>query len=160
MFRNIYEKVPTLNRLPFILSAAAISFTIYACSSSSPDATAVLDGMLHRYADFVLHMESDSIAALFTENGEVVNPHQPTVAGRDTILKYLNSFGDFKVLEEKMDADSTKVSGRTAVQTGHYFQRVTVPGGHTVEVSGRFRIYWIMEKGKWLIRREETLAGK
>ena len=141
----------------------AIALVINACSSSrltiaesNAVDVVVLDSTLQHYADFVLRMQSDSIADLFLKDGEVVNPGEEPMKGRETIRNFLKSFTEYKVLAESMHADSTHVSGTNATQIGHYYQKVTVPSGNTIEVSGRFRIEWKKDQGRWLIRLERT----
>ncbi|MGO9480941.1 MAG: YybH family protein [Candidatus Kryptoniota bacterium] len=115
---------------------------------------------LQRYADLVLHMNNDGIADLFAEQGELVNPGEPLIRGRELIRKFLKSFTEYKVLEENFQAASTEVSGSTATQVVRYNQKVVISSGKTLVVSGRFKIKWIAEEGKWLILKEENLPDR
>ncbi|HUI30488.1 MAG TPA: nuclear transport factor 2 family protein [Candidatus Acidoferrales bacterium] len=131
---------------------------ISACSASKSAADAVrLKGALQRYQDLILHMDNDGIADLFAEQGELDNPGESPIQGRESIRKFLKSFTEYKVVEESLDADSTAVAGASATQIVRYHQKVTVPSGKTVEVSGRMKINWIEKGGRWLILREESL---
>jgi uncharacterized protein (TIGR02246 family) len=149
--------------LSIVGSVFAIALVINSCCSSrltvaESNATdvVVLDSALQHYANFVLHMQSDSIADLFLQDGEVVNPGEEPLKGRETIRDFLKSFTEYKVIAESMHADSTHINGTNATQVGHYYQKVTVPSGKTIEVSGHFKIEWKKDQGTWLIRLERT----
>ena len=120
------------------------------------DAAAV-DSTLRQYAMMITAMDHAGVAALFTPNGEIVNPGQVSIQGRDAINRALSAFAGFQIIENETIPRSTTVVGNSASQTGTYHQRVRTPTGATVEVSGEFRADWRREpNGKWLIQRMET----
>ena len=115
---------------------------------------AQVERALSVYNARVLAMAHDSIAALYTVDGEMGGAGQPPTRGREAIRSRLASFSGYHVLGNRMVADSTRVTADTARQWGSYWQRVRVPAGDTVEVSGTFAATWQRTgKGAWQLRR-------
>jgi uncharacterized protein (TIGR02246 family) len=113
-----------------------------------------VDDGLQYYSQRLLAGDSTAIAAIFTPDGEIVNPSQPPVHGRAAIKAFLDSFSDFHVLANTDVATSTLIDGTTAEQIGTYHQTVRSPQGHAFDVSGRLEIEWEKETdGRWLIQQ-------
>lgn len=105
------------------------------------------------YDHLILTTDADSIALLYTPDGELGNE----AVGRDSIRKFLYKFKDFKVLYQTSFADSILMRDDTAILKGIYHQKTIVPPNDTVSVKGTFIEKWIWFKGKgWLIKRMET----
>lgn len=120
------------------------------------DAAAV-DATLRQYASMVTAMDHAGIAAMFTPDGEIVNPGQVSIKGREAIDRMLSAFAGFQIIENETIPTSTTTTGDSATQTGTYHQRVRIPSGETVNVSGTFRAEWRRaSNGQWLIQRMET----
>lgn len=116
-----------------------------------------LDAALTHYGRLVRAMASDSIAGLYTADGELVTEGQPTITGRDAIRAFLHRFDDYRVLAHTLVVDSARIAGDSGIQHGRYAQRVRLPAGDTVEVSGYFTAEWVPgPDGEWRIRRMGT----
>ena len=144
---------------PFLILAMVLS----ACSTK-PDTRAdkaAVDAGLYRYSQLLLAMDSAGIAAMFAPEGEVVNPSQPAVHGRDAIQKFIASFSDFHVISNTDTPTSTLIDGNTAEQIGVYEQSVRSPQGHLFKVSGRLEIEWVKTpSGEWQIMQLATFPTK
>jgi ketosteroid isomerase-like protein len=109
----------------------------------------------------MLAMDSRGIAAMFAEDGELVNPSRPPVRGRAAIEQYLSGFSDFHVLSNVDEPLSIVVDGDSALQTGTYRQSVRTPKGKVFETAGRFEIAWVRDKsGEWLLSQVATFPSK
>ena len=139
-----------------VLSLAGLVVSLNGChspQSTSPSVSAALE----RYAHFAAAMAYDSVAALFTDKGELVTAGQPTITGPAAILAHLQSFVGFRVLANDLHADTTRAALDTAYQAGTFRQRVIVPSGDTVVAQGRFTIVWVRDPvSGWRIRRMAT----
>lgn len=124
-----------------------------------------VDAALAVYADALRQMDYEAVANCFTENGETSHGDNPAVRGRTAIRTFLESFRDYKIQGYRLIGNATTVDGETARQTGTYWQRVTLPKGDTVEVSGRFEARWVYEKanekaaGRWRLQRMATFSN-
>jgi hypothetical protein len=136
--------------------------TVHARRAPKPPVTlaAEVQAALREYAGFILTMSGDSIASRFTPDGESQDGGSAPIVGPDAIRTHLASFTGFKVLGNTLAADSTRVVMDTAWQWGSYWQRVKVPAGDTVEVSGRFSATWLFSSARgWLVRKMVTVGG-
>ena len=112
---------------------------------------------LQHYAQLIEKMDNAGIAALFTEDGEVVNPGRDPIKGPAAIEAFLKQFSDYHVLSQTMIPQKTQVDGDHAQQEGTFKQRVRGPDGNVIEASGTFTIDWIRDSsGAWRIRRVAT----
>jgi ketosteroid isomerase-like protein len=145
----------------------AIALLISGCTAFIPPArapsrlaapeTASVEDALDRYAEYVRTMNYKGIASLFSESGEIINPGAYPVQGPKAILAFMESFSAYRVRQYQVVADATTADGDHARQTGRYRQRVTLPGGGTVEVAGRFVADWrCVNGGDWKIQRMAT----
>ena len=115
---------------------------------------------LAEYAGFIQTMSGDSIASRFTPDGVSQDGNSAPLVGPNAIRSHLAQFTDYKVLRARLDPDSIRVSFDSAWSWGKYWQRVKVPKGDTVEVSGSFATTWLFSSARgWLVRRMVTEAG-
>ncbi len=118
----------------------------------APDRASV-ERVMHRYDSLLVRMNTDSIALLFTTDGDLGN----VAHGRDSIRKFLARFAAFKVLSQSSTTDSIAIDDDTAVQTGHYQQKTIIPVNDTVAVKGAFKARWILvHDSGWQLKRMET----
>jgi hypothetical protein len=112
---------------------------------------------MQKYNRYILKMDVDSIALLYTPNGELGK----MARGRDSIRRFLENFKKYKVLSQVSKTNLITVSGDTALQSGLYTQKVIVPQNDTVTVKGLFSTKWIwMDSTGWHIQRMETQPAK
>jgi ketosteroid isomerase-like protein len=119
-----------------------------------------VEARLQQYSHLVLAMDTAGMAAMFAPEGEMVNPRQPAVKGREAIRKFLDGYSDYKVLSNADLSGSVLIDGDTAEQLGTYRQEVRSPQGKVFEASGRLEVAWIKDStGEWLIQQLETFPN-
>ena len=124
----------------------------FSCNNKSHNRESIESAMKY-YDHLILKTDADSIAFLYTPNGELGN----MAVGRDSIRNFLNRFKNFKVLYQSTTTDSITIKDDTAILKGIYHQKVIVPSGDTVSVKGEYNAKWIwLKDGGWHIRRMET----
>ena len=102
-------------------------------------------------------MAHDSIAAMYAPDGRLDAPGRAPVVGPVAISAFLQSFAAYRVIHYAMVLDSLTVSADTAETLGRWWQRVRVPAGDTVEVSGGIRAQWVRTRaGGWLLHSMGT----
>lgn len=115
-----------------------------------------LDSVARRWERYTAANEADSIALLFTEQGEELPPNRKPVVGRPAIQAFQAqqlSQGNTTV---SISADEVLVNGPLAVSRGGYTLEIT-PGAHSppgmkaVADTGKYLIHWHQIGGKWLI---------
>jgi len=138
-----------------LVASIALHASASVAAGASPEKE--VRAALAHYATLVRTMDHAGIAAMFAADGEIVNPGQAPVRGPVAIEAFLRQFDAYKVLSETMHPARTTVSGERATQTGTYRQRVRVPDGRVMDVSGGFEADWIRDAGgAWRIRRLAT----
>ena len=143
----------------------AVSVLVAVCSTPllaqgvqiAESAESQVRAALQHYAQLIGKMDNAGIAALFTQDGEVVNPGRDPIKGPAAIEAFLKQFSDYHVLSEMMIPQKTQVDGDRAEQEGTFKQRVRGPDGNVIDVSGTFTIVWIRDSsGAWRIQRVAT----
>jgi hypothetical protein len=126
------------------------------CRQKERSAESVEQAM-QKYNRYIQKMDVDSIALLYTPDGELGK----MARGRDSIRRFLDKFKDYKVLSQVSKTNLINISRDTALQSGLYTQKVIVPVNDTVTLKGLFSTKWIwMDPAGWHIQRMETVPAK
>jgi len=139
-----------MKKAPLII---LLAFT--ACVSYVHRQQEVQDAMQH-YDRLVQKMDADSIALLYTADGDL-----GTIAhGRDSIRRFLSSFKNVSLLRVTSSTDSLAMTGDTAFQSGHYEQSGLMNGKDTFFATGIYHAQWvwIKKEGGWHIKKMTTQA--
>jgi hypothetical protein len=108
---------------------------------------------LKTYDRLIKKVDADSIALLYAPEGDLGN----MAHGRDSIRKFLSLFKNISVLYVASIPDTTRISGDTAFQTGHYKQIAVENNKDTFNLKGTFEVRWIWIKGEgWRIQKMNT----
>ncbi len=152
-----------LPRRQLFLATAMSVFAVFAGGAvalgADPDSTAAtqIDSALKRYISLVIAQNHDELAALFTVEGEIVNPGSEPIRGRAAISKFFASFTGYEILVYDIKPSEPTIHGRTATQSGSFYQRVRRPDSKILEASGQFQADWECNKtGQWQIQRMST----
>lgn len=124
-----------------------------ACVSYVHRQQEVQDAMQH-YDQLIKKMDADSIALLYTADGDLGGIAQ----GRDSIRRFLSSFKNVRILEVTSTTDSLAMTGDTAFQSGHYKQSGVMNKKDTFHVSGGYHAQWVWIKKEegWRIKKMST----
>lgn len=139
-----------------LLLPAPVLHAQSACRPAPPDPVARLqvDSALVRYDSLVRRTAGDSIAAMYTPEGEMLGTNMATVSGPAAIGRFLSQFSGFHVDTQQMRAEALTIADTEATQWGTWRQAVTPPGQGMVHVQGRFVAQWIRGcDGNWRLRR-------
>jgi uncharacterized protein (TIGR02246 family) len=97
----------------------------------------------------------DAQVALYTADGELLEPGMAPLHGRDAIKAFLTPlFGAVDVESATTTSDAVEVYGDAAYQWGTYSQRVAEHGKPAADYNGRYVASWRREAdGKWRVAR-------
>ena len=108
---------------------------------------------MKEYDHLIKEMNADSIALLYTTDGDMGN----MAHGRDSIRNFLATFKNFYVLSQESTSSSIEICGDSSVQKGTYKQVVIVPPKDTVTVNGEYTANWVWVAGEgWHIKHMAT----
>lgn len=91
------------------------------------------------------------IAALHTEDGQVLPPGFNTVAGKEDIGAFWKGAMDAGVKRVELITLELDTQGETAIEVGH--ARLFDDAGDFIEKT-RYLVVWKREKGQWRIHRD------
>lgn len=112
-----------------------------------------IESAMRQYDRLIQKMDTDSIALLYTEDGDMGN----VAHGRGAIRKFLATFKDFKVISQYSISKSVNITGDSSLQKGTYQQTVITPTKDTLIVKGEYKTTWLwMRDNSWHIKHMET----
>ena len=137
----------------FCLTSMAL---LVSCNTSKHNNKGVQSAM-NQYDHYIQMMNVDSIALLYTPDGDLGN----MAHGRDSIRKFLDKFKSYKVLSQTSTTESINDMSDSTIQKGTYHQTVIVPVNDTVTVKGEYNATWVwLHKSGWHLKRMETKPVK
>ena len=112
-----------------------------------------------RNAAFEAHFmagHADSVAAFYTEDGEILPPNDKAVAGRANIQSVFASFLGSGTFAFDLTTTAVVANGAHAVERGTYTMTFTPPAGAPPEVkasadTGKYVAHWVNQGGTWLM---------
>ena len=129
---------------------------LFSCNTSRHNNKGVQSAMNH-YDHYIQTMDVDSIALLYSPDGDLGE----MAHGRDSIRKFLDKFKNFKVLSQTSTTKSITKMRDSTLQKGLYHQTVIVPVNDTVTVKGEYSATWVwLSKRGWQLKRMETKPMK
>lgn len=129
-----------------------IFILLFACNASMHNKKGVRAAM-NQYDHYIQTMDVDSIALLYTPDGDLGQ----MAHGRDSIRKFLGKFKSYKVLSQTSTTESINDMTDSTIQKGLYHQTVIVPVNDTVTVKGEYTSTWVwLKKSGWHLKRMET----
>jgi hypothetical protein len=151
------QQTNLVNGFAQILFFTCLLLIIGTSSPAQDKSSAGVERSMKTYDQLILGMDPDSIALIYSPDGELGN----MAKGRDSIRTFLSGFKNFRVLSQSSETERISIDHDSAFQTGTYRQTVILPAKDTVTVKGSFTALWIWMNGSgWRIRRMETQPAK
>lgn len=102
---------------------------------------------------------ADSVAAFYTEDGEILPPNDKAVAGRANIQAMFASFLGSGTFVFDLTTTGVVANGAHAIERGTYTMSFTPPAGAPPEVkasadTGKYVAHWRNEGGTWLMAHD------
>jgi ketosteroid isomerase-like protein len=115
-----------------------------------------LDSIARRWERYTAADQADSIAMLFTEQGEQLPPNTPAKVGRPAIQAFQTQLFSQGRTTISISTDEVLANGPLAVSRGAYTLEVkpgaqSPPGMKAVADTGKYLIHWHQAGTKWLI---------
>ena len=95
--------------------------------------------------------DAAGLAALYTENGQVLPPNGDFVTGKGAIQMFWQAVMDMGIKEAKMEIVEVEGHGDTAIEISTF----TLHGaGGDVLDKGKYIVIWKREGGQWKLHRD------
>jgi hypothetical protein len=135
----------------FLLALALVLQAL--CSCSHQHKNDEIEAAMQQYNRLIKKQAADSIALLFTPDGELGEQAK----GRSSIKKFLSGFSNVRVLLQTSTTDTIGITGDSALQKGYYYQVDIVTPPDTLKLKGAFTVHWRWNDNTgWLIKRIDT----
>lgn len=114
------------------------------------------DAVARNWERYVAGSEPDSIAMLFTEQGELLPPNARPAAGRPAIQAFQAQMLSLGATTLSISTDEVLANGPLAVSRGGYTLDIK-PGPHSaagmkaIADTGKYLLHWHQVGGKWLV---------
>lgn len=95
--------------------------------------------------------EPNAVAALYTEDGQILAPNRETLAGRDAIAGFFRAAGEMGVRELALETVELDLLGETAVEVGRY--RLLDAEGQALD-AGKYLVVWKHTADGWRLHRD------
>ena len=95
--------------------------------------------------------DAAGVAALYTENGQVLPPDGDFVTGREALRKYWQGALDQGIKESRLEITEVEDHGDTAIEISRY---TLVGEGGRVLGKGKYIVIWKRQAGQWKLHRD------
>jgi uncharacterized protein (TIGR02246 family) len=95
--------------------------------------------------------DAAGMAALYTENGQLLPPNSDFAMGRQTIQGFFQAIFDMGIKEVALETVEVEGHGDTAIEVGKYVLKGE--GGQQLD-AGKYIVIWKREDGQWKLHRD------
>lgn len=95
--------------------------------------------------------DAAALAALYTENGQVLPPNSEFVTGKEAIQTFWQTLIDMGIKEVNLEIIEVDGHGNTAIEISKY--TLKGEGGQVLD-KGKLIVIWKKENGQWKIHRD------
>jgi ketosteroid isomerase-like protein len=145
-------KLHTFAAITLLAGASTFLVSCGGTESTAADEAAIRDAN-KKWMELIVKKDGKAIAnEIYSENGIMLPPNAPRVAGRDALEKSWTGMANIPGVEVSFDTDSFTFakSGELAVEVGHYSFAAGEGAAKTTEV-GKTVVTWIRKDGKWQV---------
>lgn len=114
-----------------------------------------VEAAMRRFNRFMRVGPPDSVAAMFTANGELYEPRNPVHTGRASIRDFFAPLTvDVRIESAATTTQALELFGKSVLQWGEYVDNGGEVSRPTASYRGRFVAEWMRQAdGRWLLRR-------
>jgi len=145
-------KLHTIAAITLLAGASTILASCGGTESTAADEAAIRDAN-KKWQELIVKKDGKAIAnEIYAENGIMLPPNAPRVAGREELEKSWTGMANIPGVELSFDSDSFTFakSGELAVEVGHYSFAAGEGAAKTTEL-GKTVVTWIRKDGKWQV---------
>ena len=95
--------------------------------------------------------DAAGLAALYTENGQVLPPNSQVVEGRDAVQGFWQAVMDMGIKDARLETVEAEGHGDTAVEVGRF---ELLGEGEQVLDKGKYVVIWQRDGREWKLHRD------
>jgi ketosteroid isomerase-like protein len=145
-------KLHTFAAITLLAGASTFLVSCGGTESTAADEAAIRDAN-KKWMELIVKKDGKAIAnEIYSENGIMLPPNAPRVAGREELEKSWTGMANIPGVVLSFDTDSLTFakSGELAVEVGHYSFAAGEGAAKTTEL-GKTVVTWIRKDGKWQV---------
>ena len=124
------------------------------CTPTQEDNSKIRDAILDAnkiFMEFSNSGDAAGLAALYTENGQLLPPNSEFVTGRQAIQEFHQGGMDTGIKSLKLETIEVEGMGKTAYEVGKY---TLFDDGDQMIDTGKYVVIWKQEAGQWRLHRD------
>jgi len=124
------------------------------CVPTQEDSSKIREGILAANENFMASFnqgDASGLAALYTENGQLLPPNGDFVTGRQAIQGFWQAVMDMGVKSAELETVEVEGMGKTAYEVGEY--KMFADGDQIID-TGKYVVIWKQVEGQWKLHRD------
>jgi len=142
------------NHIHSIINILIILILLTNCAPKEEDNLKVRNEIASANENFMTafsQSDTAALAALYTENGQVLPPNSKFVTGKEAIQTFWQALIDMGIKEVKLEIIEVEGHGNTAIEVSNF----TLQGeGGQVFDKGKYIVIWKKVDGQWKLHRD------
>jgi uncharacterized protein (TIGR02246 family) len=147
----------SISRILVVLLAASALLLNTGCKDRHKEVAKEIDAVNQQVAAALAAGDSAAIAALYTEDAQLLPPGSPVVSGRAAIGGFWQGAITSGVKGISLKTNEIRGKRKAAYEVGEY--RLTGAGGKELEV-GKYIVVWKRIEGQWRLHRDIWNSNK
>jgi uncharacterized protein (TIGR02246 family) len=140
-----------LRRWPVVSLCALAALAVPAPASAAEAVRSAIEAANGRFVELFGKGDAAGVAALYTEDAQVLPPNGDVVRGRAAVQTFWKGVMDAGVKGAKLTAVEVTPSGNMAYEVGRY--ELSGADGKTLD-SGKYIVIWKREGSRWKLHRD------
>jgi len=136
-----------------LLSAFAIC-VLLPVTALAGSARSHIDETLVQFVNAFNGGDGAAIAALYTEDAELLPPDSAPVRGRQAIQDFWQGAIDAGITMESLGAVEVEAQGHMAAEVGAFVLSVPGENGQTTSVAGKYIVVWKRDGHTWRLHKD------
>jgi uncharacterized protein (TIGR02246 family) len=122
-----------------------------ATAGAAQDTRAAIEAANARFVSLFKQANGAGVAALYTQDAQVLPPNSDSVSGRAAIEKFWQGVMDSGIKGAKLTTVEVTPAGNTAYEVGRY--ELSGADGNVLD-NGKYVVIWKRDGGQWKLHRD------
>ncbi|MGH8455257.1 MAG: YybH family protein [Nevskiales bacterium] len=140
-----------VSRVGTVAAAGAVLLFGVACSDRQKEVSGEIGVINQQFMTALAAGDGSAIAALYTEDGQLLPPASPPITGRQAIAGFWQGGINAGIKGASLKTTEAEGHGDTAHEVGEY--RMLAADGSEID-AGKYIVLWKRVEGQWKLHRD------